>query len=128
MKILALNSSWFLRYCYLEIWAKYLIGTKMCHFEFTFSLITSGLKDLSSWNLVQVCFLAREVQQLHLEYTKTNQCLVILHSCYAWPEVGLEMHVALQLFKKKIFIRNYRHFAKIGAGFSFRSFKIKFQT
>ena len=52
LKISAPNSFWFLRYRYLKIWAKYLIRIKICHFEFTLSLITSGLKDLSSWNLV----------------------------------------------------------------------------
>ena len=40
----------------------------------------SDLKDLSSWNLVQVSFfLAWKVQKSHLEYTKTNQCSVISH-------------------------------------------------
>ena len=77
LKISAPHSYWFLRYRYLKILAKYLIGTKICHFEFTLSLITSGLKDLSSWNFVQVSFLAWEVQKSHLEYTKTNQCSVI---------------------------------------------------
>ena len=42
------------------------------HFEFTLSLIISDLKNLSSWNLVQVSFLAWDVQKSHLEYTKTN--------------------------------------------------------
>ena len=71
------NSQWFMRYRYLKIWTKYLIGTKTHHFELTFSVITSGLKDQS--NLVQVKFLAWEGQKLHLEYTKTNQCSVISH-------------------------------------------------
>ena len=45
LKISAPNSSWFLRYRYLKIWAKYLLGTKIHHFEFTLSLITSALKE-----------------------------------------------------------------------------------
>ena len=51
----------------------------MHHFEFMLPLITSGLRDLSSWNLVQVSFLEWEVQKSHLEYKKTNQCSVISH-------------------------------------------------
>ena len=68
------------------------------------SLVTSGLKELSSWSLVKVSFLAWEVQKPYLEYTKTNQCSAISHFkfCYAWTELGKEKYVALQFFKKFI--------------------------
>ena len=110
MKILALNSSWFLRYCYLEIWAKYLIGTKMCHFEFTFSLITSGLKDLSSWNLVQVCFWVWEAQKSHLEYTKTNHCSVISHFKFllCLTRSGTRKVCGTTVIQKKIFLQKLK--------------------
>ena len=85
LKISAPNSLWFLIYRYLKIWAIYLIGTKICHFEFTLSLITSGLKDLSSWNLVQV-----KNHEKSKNYTKnikkqtSAQLFHIWRSCYAW--------------------------------------------
>ena len=67
--------------------------------------MTSGLKDLSNWNLVQVSFLAWEVQKSHLDTQKQTsvQLFHILSSRYAWPEVGPERYVALQLFKKFFF-------------------------
>ena len=113
-QLLAPSRSWD---CYLKIWAKYLIGTKICHFEFTFSLITSGLKDLSSWNLVQASFLVWEVQKSQKvtkspktiqEYTRTHQCSVISHIKFSlsstWSRTGKVCDTTI--IKKKIFFRN----------------------
>ena len=105
LKISAPNSWWFLRYRYLKIWAKYLITTKIRHFEFTLSLITSGLKDLSDWNLVQVSFLAWEVQKITLIIQKqTNvQLFHILSSCYALLESGTRKVCGTTIIQKKFF-------------------------
>ena len=110
LKISAANSLWFLRYRYLKIWAKYLIRTKICHFEFTLSLITSGLKDLSSWNLVRVSFLAPEVQESHLEYTKTNQCSVISHFKFSLclNKSGTGKVCGTTIIQKKIFLQKLK--------------------
>ena len=72
LKISAPNSKMFLRYCYLKIWAKYLIRTKIRHFEFTLSLITSGLRDLSKLKFGTGKFFGTKVQKSHLKYTKTS--------------------------------------------------------
>ena len=105
LKISAANSLWFLRYRYLKIWAKYLIRTKICHFEFTLSLITSGLKDLSSWNLVHVSFFGMRSPKFTLRIHKKPvfSHFTFLSFRYAWPEVGLERYVTLHLFKINLF-------------------------
>ena len=109
----------FLRYCYLKIWAKYLIRTKIRHFEFTLSLITSGLRDLSKLKFGTGKFFGTKVQKSHLKYTKTSLT----------RKVGLICGTTI--IQKKIFsseTKDNLKFAKIGAGFSFRSFKIVLQS
>ena len=57
---------------------------------------SNGIKVLTRWKLVQVSFLAWNVQKSQKQYTKTNQYLVISYfkfSFWLW-------YVALQLFKK----------------------------
>ena len=118
----------------MEIWAKYFIKTKICCFEFMLSLITSGLKDLWSWNLVQASFLAWEVQKLHLEYTKTNQGSVISHFKFqlCLTGSGTGKLCGTTIIPKKFFLQKLKtliwHFAKIGTEFSVRPFKIMCQS
>ena len=108
IQLITPSGSWDIAIC--EIWAKYLIGTKICHFELTLSLITSGLKDLSSWNLVRVSFLAPEVQESHLEYTKTNQCSVISHFKFSLclNKSGTGKVCGTTIIQKKIFLQKLK--------------------
>ena len=103
IQLITPSGSWDIAIC--EIWAKYLIGTKICHFEFTLSLITSGLKDLSSWNLVHVSFFGMRSPKFTLRIHKKPvfSYFTFLSSRYAWPEVGLERYVTLHLFKINLF-------------------------
>ena len=62
LKISTLNCLWFGSYWDLTIWPKWVFQGKICHFEFTFSVITIVLVILSFWNLVWVSFLEWEIQ------------------------------------------------------------------
>ena len=62
LKISTLNCLWFGSYWDLTIWPKWVFQGKICHFEFTFSVITIVLVILSFWNLVWVSLLEWEIQ------------------------------------------------------------------
>ena len=62
LKISTLNCLWSGSYWDLTIWPKWVFQGKICHFEFTFSVITIFLVILSFWNLVWVSFLEWEIQ------------------------------------------------------------------